>query len=277
MPAFFKCFSIFLLLNMALYAQKKDSIYFSPLPLKNTAKNIQDFLPLTSYLEEKINTRIKYIHKNNYKDIIEDFEEGKIDIAYLGPLPYIALKKKYPFIKPIATIKQNNGTTKYRCVLTKFKSDTIDISKPIKVALTQPLSTCGYYMTQELLKQNLQVELKEQQFSYKMSHSNAILSVLEGNYILAGVKDTIAKKYKSVGMEIIAQSEPLAGFLLVGNLKTLSLEQIKQLKKEILNIEPSTYKKWSGVFSNGFIKTNTNEYDLINVEFNNIPLKGNIK
>lgn len=267
---------IIVIIPLVLFAQDKTTLNFSPLPIKNTSKNIQDFLPLTSYLENELNLTIKYSHHQNYQDIINDLKTGKIDIAYLGPLPFIALKKEYPQIKLLATINQNNGSTQYRCVLTKFKHDQIDTTIPIKVALTQPLSTCGYYMTQKLLKENLGLELKEQKYDYTMSHSNAILSTLEGNYIAAGAKDSIAEKHKTLGMEIIAKSDPLPGFVLVANLQTISPEQFKSLQNTILNIDKDQYKKWKGLFSKGFSTPKEKEYENFDIDFNDIPLEGNM-
>jgi len=267
---------IIVIIPLVLFAQDKTTLNFSPLPIKNTSKNIQDFLPLTSYLENELNLTIKYSQHQNYQDIINDLKAGKIDIAYLGPLPFIALKKEYPQIKLLATINQNNGSTQYRCVLTKFKHDQIDTTIPIKVALTQPLSTCGYYMTQKLLKENLGLELKEQKYDYTMSHSNAILSTLEGNYIVAGAKDSIAEKHKTLGMEIIAKSDPLPGFVLVANLQTISPEQFKSLQNTILNIDKNQYKKWKGLFSKGFSTPKDKEYENFDIDFNDIPLEGNM-
>ena len=275
MLIFLKYISIVTLIATFGYAEIKQTITFAPLPIKNSTKNIQDFLPLNSYLEKKLSIKTKYIHKNNYQDIINSFKNGEIDIAYLGPLPFKALQQQYPHLKAMVSIKQNNKTTKYKCVLTKFKKDTIDTTKPIKIALTQPLSTCGFYMTNILLKEYLNIKLKEQKFQYLMSHTNAILSVTAGENTIAGVKDTIASKHKTIGMEVIAQSKPLAGFVLVANTKTLSTKDIKLIEETILNIDSKIYKSWQGIFSNGFLKVNIDQYKAFNIDFNDIPLEGN--
>ncbi len=268
---------LFTFLTTVLYAQEKKIINFYPFPVNNTKQDIQEFIPLNSHIEDKLNIQINYLQLNNYQDIINFFKEGKIDIAYLDPLFFIALKKEYPYIQPIVSTKQNNNLAQYRCVLTKFKKDLIDKTKPIKVALTQPLSACGYYMSNQLLHDSLSLELRKQIFEYKISSSNAILSVLEGEYLLAGVQESIAKQYKTVGMEIIARSAPLPGFAFVVNLKTLSGQQIQNIQNSILNIKESTYKEWQNIFSNGFIKSEPQEYNMINVNFDNIPLQGNVQ
>lgn len=264
----------FILLDTA-YAQK--SINFTPLPMKKATKTIQDFVPMGSYLKQNLGVELNYVYKTNYGDILDSFSEGKIDMAYLGPLPLVSLKQKYPHIKPIITFKQKNGSKKYRCVLSKFKKDKIDSVRSLKVALTQPLSTCGYFMTSRLLKEKFNMNLEDQKYNYTMSHANAMLGALSGEYTIAGAKDTIAKKYESVGMEIIAISEELPGFSLVVNTKTLSDKEIEDIQNTLLGIPKDVYKSWKGIFSKGFIKSDIGDYDVIDVDFTTIPLKGNIK
>jgi phosphonate transport system substrate-binding protein len=275
---FIKIYIIFgIFLSNYTVASEKTTINFAPLPMKKASKNIQDFVPMNSYIEQKTSMKIKYIYKNNYQDILNSFKNGQIDIAYLGPLPLVSLKKQYPHIKPLITFNQKNGSNKYRCVLAKFKQDNFNPNENFKVALTQPLSTCGYFMVEKLLKNNYNIELKNKKYEYTMSHYNAMLSVLGGEYLLAGAKDSIAKKFDSVGMEIIAKSEPLPGFSLIANTKTLSSKQIALIKNTLLSIPKETYKTWKGVFSNGFVKASLKDYDIIHVDYKTIPTKGNIK
>lgn len=270
------CFVSIILLFSFADANDKQNINFAPLPMKKASKNIQDFVPMNSYLKEKLNLNTTYVYKDNYEDILNSFIKGEIDIAYLGPLPLVSLKQKYPHIKPIITFKQKNGSDKYRCVLAKFKTDSFLGKKNIKVALTQPLSTCGYFMTKKLLKDKFNIKLDEQKYHYTMSHSNAVLGTLSGEYLIAGAKDSIAKKYDSVGIEIIAKSDYLPGFSLIANTKTLSIKQIELIQKTLLEISPKLYKSWKGISAKGFIKANIHDYDVINIKSTTIPLQGNM-
>ncbi|WP_373001622.1 PhnD/SsuA/transferrin family substrate-binding protein [Sulfurimonas sp.] len=268
--------TVFILLSTTLFSNEKRVIKFAPLPTKKASKNIEDFLPMNSYLKEKLSIDIKYVYKQDYQDILNGFKDGTIDMAYLGPLPFISLQKEYMFVKPIITFKQKSGSSKYRCVLAKFKNDKFDKEKQIKVALTQPLSTCGYLMTNLLLKENFNIELKEQKYDYTMSHTNALISVVKGEFLIAGAKDSIAKKYESLGMEIIAQSRLLPGFSLVVNTQTLSKEQIKEIEDALLGLPQETYKSWKGITKNGIEKANIDDYNELNVNFH-IPKKGNMQ
>jgi phosphonate transport system substrate-binding protein len=257
-------------------ANEKTTINFAPLPMKKASKNIQEFVPINIYLKEKLQIETSYIYKKNYKDILNSFINGEIDIAYLGPLPLVSLMQQYPHIKPIITFKQKNGSLKYRCVLAKFKKDKFDPKSNFNVSLTQPLSTCGYYMSKKLLHQKFNINLDQKKYNYNMSHRDALLAVLEGNYLIAGASDSIAKSYNSVGMQIIAQSEELPGFSLVANTKTLSKGQIDKIQKTLLSIPKDIYSSWKGVTSRGFVEANIDDYKTIDVDFTTIPLKGNM-
>lgn len=254
----------------------RESINFAPLPLKKGVQNIEDFLPLSHYLKEKLGIETNFIHIVDYADIIKGFQNGSIDIAYLGPLPLIYLNQNYQYATPIVTFKQKNGDSHYRCVLVKFKEDKIKRQKPLRVALTQPLSTCGFYMTNLLLKEQFAIDLSKQYYHYTMSHDNALLRTLEGQFVIAGAKDSIAKKYATLGMEIIAQSRPIPGFSLVVNRKTLSKKQIDTLQKTLLSIPKERYREWGGITSKGMIESSVEEYESLEVDFDTIPKEGNV-
>lgn len=267
---------LFSLLLLDLNAEGKRELVFAPLPIKGAKKTIEEFLPLTTEIEKKLDGRFRYRFLSNYDDIIKGFIDNSIDIAYLGPLPYLNLKQRYPHIKPIVSFKQQDGTATYKCGILKFVGDQLDTSKPLKVALTQPLSTCGYYMTQILLKQKFDIELVDQQFDYEKTHTKALLSVLKQKYHLAGAKDSVYNKFKSLGMELILSSESLYGFTLVVNTKTLDTTNIEELKQAILEIPKVAYSQWDGVISNGYIEADEKEYLKLDVDFNKIPDRGNI-
>ncbi|MCK9491905.1 MAG: PhnD/SsuA/transferrin family substrate-binding protein [Sulfurimonas sp.] len=231
---------------------------------------------MSSYLESKISIKINYIYKKDYKDILDGFKDGTIDMAYLGPLPYLSLKKKYEFVEPILTFKQDDGLTKYRCVLVKFQEDEFKKDSQIKVALTQPLSTCGYFMSSILLRENFNIDLSEQTYKYTMSHVNALNSVLKGECLIAGVRERTAKEFESLGLEIIAKSKLMPGFSLIVNTKTLTKEQIKSIKEALLELQDRDIKKLKGILVNGVVEASERDYDGLSIDIE-IPQKVDTK
>lgn len=270
-------FILLFLLCMNLYsAPIKKIITFAPLPISQKSNVVEEFLPLFNYIQKDSGIKTKFIYEKDYSTIIEKFTQNKIDIILLGPLPYIKLNQIYKFNEPIVSFKQKNGEAYYRCVLAKFGKDTINFKEQLKVALTQPLSTCGYYMTNILLKKRYNINLKKQKYDYTMSHYNALVGVLDGDFHIAGVKDDIANDFRTLGIRTIAQSKLLPGLSLVVNTKTLSKEQISMIQNLIVSIPESTYKKYSGISSHGFIKVDKTLYDNLYIDFDAIPTIGNM-
>lgn len=271
-----KFFFIFIFVCMS-YASESLTLRIAPLPTNNKTQTIEAIVPLFSYIEKISKIKTQYIYEKEYDEIIKKFKNNEIDIAILGPLPYLKLRETTQKSEPIIEFKNDQDKGFYRCVLAKFGNDTIDFNKQIKVALTQPLSTCGYYMTQQLLKNQYNIALQNQRYDYKMSHSAALTSVLEGDFHLAGVKESIAEDFSSLGVEIVAKSDLVPEFALVVNTQTLSTKQIKIIRDLILSIPPSTYKQWKGFLCNGFLKADKKVYDKLQVDFKMIPKKGNIQ
>ncbi len=271
----FKLCTIVLVLSLSLMAAEGRTLFFTPLPMKKTKKNIEEFIPLMESLEKELSVVIKFNYKSDYADILKGFEDESIDMAFLGPLPYAILKAKYPYVKPIVSFKQKDGSVHYRCVLSKFIEDELDLSQPLKIALTQPLSTCGYFMSEKLLKKEFSLELKEQYFDYTMSHTNAVTAVLEGRFDLAGSTETIAKKFETLGMIIVAKSDWLPGFSIVVNTKTLSAKEIEALRDSFLSISQQEFKQWGGKTQYGLSEADEKSYEQLHIDYH-IPGKGNM-
>ena len=258
------------------WATQETVLRFAPLPTKSITKNVEEFLPMKQYLELKLGDRLVFVYKKDYRDILTGFKDKEIDIAYLGPLPFVMLLKEYADIEPLVTFKQKDGSTGYRCVLAKFQSDTLDTTHPIKVALTQPLSTCGYLMTHRLLQQKYGLDLAKQQYRYTMSHTNALSSVAQGRFVLAGAKESIAMRFESLGLEIVAHTELLPGFLLVANKKTLTASHIQSIKNTLLHVPKSVYLNWNRSLGNqGMLPASYADYDKLDTNIT-IPTHSNM-
>lgn len=270
---------IITLLNVASLNAKP--IIFAPLPQANTQRVFEDFNPMILYLEKTLNEHIELRYEKRYDDIIEQFKANKIDIAYFGPLPFVALYKQFPSAQPIITFHENDGQNGYRCALVKFAKDTVnfqDNPRP-KIALTQPLSTCGYTKTKMLLKEYYNQDLSKMLYRYMGKHDEVALSVIRGEFLLGGMKESIAHEYQSLGLQIITTSPLLPGFSLVVNTQTLSSEQIESIKKALLSAPKEVYETWGKELSHGMSEPDLELFQSLSVEILEfeIPPVGNVK
>lgn len=265
--------TLFLLQNV-----QARPIVFAPLPLSNTQKSFEDFNAMVSHLEKALGETIAFRYEKKYDDVIALFQANEIDIAYLGPFPFITLKEQFPFAKALITFHEKDGKNGNRCVLVKFAKDSLALHvKSLKVALTQPLSTCGYIKTKLLLEKKFHLNLDETQYRYLGQHDEVALSIIRGEFNLGGMKESIARNYISLGLEILETSEHLPGFTLVVNTNTLTPEQIDTIKKRLLTTPKEVYKTWGKDISHGMSEADEKLFEKIVFSPKNftIPQSGN--
>lgn len=225
-------------LSSFCFAAKKP-IRFSPLPLMSEEVVSEHFRPFVSYLSDVTETEIEQVYFKNYQVLIEGLADNQIDLAFLGPLPYVMLKRRMPDVVPLARFLDADGKATYTCALASF-TDEIDLqevsfAKPI--AIPQPYSTCAYLMTENFLRKRRE-SLKKHPFYYAGNHEESALDVVRGKASLAGLKTEIGQVYSKLGLHLFEQQTPLPRLLLVANPRTLSAEQISLIKSKILELDP---------------------------------------
>lgn len=252
MKSFFAIFILFL--NML---NAEDKIRFAPLPMENAAKTLEIFSPLLNYLKKNLNKKIEVIYKGTNQEIVEGLIDNTIDIAYLGPLPYIDLKKKSKNAKAIIQFLEKSNKETYTCTMFTRNEDSADLSsiKNKKFAMPQKYSTCGYVFAQEILKEN-GLSLDHNRFEYAGSHYNCIVEVLSGDYDIGTAKTTIFEKFKYLGLKPIAISKPNPGLVLVANYATLNQKTIIAIQKLLLEATDKERSKWGNKIKNKSIVPN---------------------
>lgn len=251
---FFICIFLFM---FPLFAQK---IVFTPLPIWSVEQNLRVYSPLTRYLEKKLNLQVQFSHAKDYAQILNNFQNNMIDLAVMGPLPFALLTQQSSNAKAVAALNDGSKKSTYRCALIKFELDTIKKDN-VKVALTQPLSTCGYQNTKTLLRQVYNIDMDKVKFEYLNSHTKAAQGVLSGNYTLAGVKDNIAKQYKSVGIQTVGLSQEVPGFVVVANTLTLDEKLIARIKQQLLNVPQEILKNMDTFLKYGMSEVDEEIYE----------------
>ena len=114
---------IFLLSLFPLYLfSETRALTFAPLVTKDIEEINTQFLPMIKYLEKKLDVKIQIDYNSDYDALLEKFINGKIDITYLGPLPYLTLEERYPNTIPLVNFKNEKGEVSYTCSFVSFIS-----------------------------------------------------------------------------------------------------------------------------------------------------------
>lgn len=268
--------------HAANHPENRPTIRFAPLPMVSKTEVYRQFLPFAHYLESVAAQTVELIYHDSYQSLLDDLTNDRIDLAYLGPLPYVLLQQQpHPFL-PLVRFLDEQGNPDYTCCLIRFDQSIADLNTPGAgpIALTQPYSTCGYLMTYTLL-QRYQLELDTLPFYYAQKHSSCCTDVVRGTAALAGVKTAIAHQYQNLGVQIIAESDPLPGFLLIANPRTLRTEVIERLQNALLQLDPRHNRadakithNWGSAIRYGAIAVENEDYQPIQRLLDNVQIPG---
>jgi len=279
--------NIFILLTISLFllsishrvaAQQaeNDTLYFAPLPTSNTKLNIVKSQPIAQYLSKTLNRPVKAKLYQSYDAMLKDFTEGKIHFIELGPLPFLKLQSTTDNYVPLVSINKQKGKSRYECVLAAAIDGLQDfeelsqLSNP-KVALTQPMSTCGWLVSNRLLKEQ-NFDLASEHFEYLGSHSQVALALMRKEFDVGGLARFIAERYQDFGLRILSASEPMPHFTLVAQADTLSEEERTRLTQALLDYQPEANNDYK---NKGFSPVSMSLFDKFKQRYTdqNIPLK----
>ena len=247
------CYFLMVFVGLFLHANEPQKIVFAPLPTQSEESVFKTFAPMVHYLEKTLHVSIVFHFSDSYEALLADIQKGSVDIAYLGPLPYIELKANASFVAPLVFFNEANGKPFYRCVLVAWGASYEPLSKLTNYhsfALTNPLSTCGYLSVSGLLR-DAGHSLDEQPFSYLGKHDEVALSVVRGRFDYGGVKSDVAQSYAHLGLDIVAQTEPMPSFALIANTQKLSASLQRSITDALLMAPKSEYHTWGKGINKG--------------------------
>jgi phosphonate transport system substrate-binding protein len=217
--------------------------------------------PLLAYLEKSLGVTLEIDYSASNAEIVTKLQAGKLDLAYLGPLPYVTLKKTFPAAEPVVIFHEKDGHPTYTCALAVSVESTLNLKalKGRTVALTQPLSTCGYFATQGLLGQ-LGSSLEANHYRYLGQHDEVALAVVRGEFDVGGLKTSIARKYVHLGLVVQAESAPLPGLALVANGNRVSAERLAQIRQALLDAPDEIRQQWGENLRYGVTPASDSDY-----------------
>jgi len=248
---------------------EKPTFVFAPLPMEKVEEVMRQYRPMLDYIGEELGWKIRMSYSTDYGEMLRKITSGKVDFAYLGPLPYVMLKEQYPHIKPLVRFLNSRGEEFYTCsLMVRDDEDILGLEqlKGHKIALTQPLSTCGYLMSASMLNTS-GIDIKTMPYYYAGSHANSVLSVVLGEADIGGMKTAIGRRYRHLGVHLIARSKPLPGFVLVANTKTVGPDVQQKLQSLLLGLDPFLEpddafitRLWGKNLRNGCVPANDQDF-----------------
>ena len=277
MMVFFRYLLLILIWPGVLHAA--EPLRFASLVLEDREAVIREFSPLLKWMEKGLDRPIRFVIHENYDDILDAFAKRQVDLAYLGPLPYVRLRDRYPAAEPLVRFNEADGSAGYRCVLAAFRGDAIRLAglKSRSIGLTQTLSTCGPLSVDALLRKQAGFGLEQTRQQVLGSHQNVAQAIVGGEVAAGGLKESIARKYAGLGLEVLASTDPLPGFALIVNRATLNAAQVASMSRQLLAAPPPVYRRWGESLRYGMQTATDGDYDGVRALANKSPMAGGVR
>ena len=267
-----------LLLASGSHAQPAVPLAFAPLPMETPETVASQWKPALTYLGESLGSELRIEYSDSYATILEKFKAGKLDLAFLGPLPYVTLKERFPAAVPVVHFNEKNGQPNYTCAIVALAERKLSLKAlhGKTIALTQPLSTCGYLSTDGLLRR-ASTHLEKNRYRYLDKHDTVALAVARGDYDAGGLKTAIGQKYAHLGLQIVAESPLLPAFSLIANGARLTPERIAAIRTALISADSKQRGAWGDNIRHGAVAAADKDYDAVRKlrARTDIPEKGN--
>jgi phosphonate transport system substrate-binding protein len=222
-----------------------DELTIGLIPEQNVFKQMKRYMPVGEYIQKRTGIKIKFTVLSRYGNIIDSFQNKKMDGAFWGSFTGALAIKKLG-VQPIARPVNMDGSSSYKGYIFVHKYSTIDSVERMRhsvIAFVDRATTAGYLFPLSYLRQNgvknIDTFFKEAYFAG--SHDAVIYSVLDKNAEVGCAKNTIfdmlARKDPRVrdDLVILAESQevPSNSFALRKDIPLAMRNQIKRLLIEM--------------------------------------------
>ena len=186
------------------------------LPDEDAATVIQDNDGLVNHLETSLDKEIELVVTTDYSSMIEAASNGRLDLAYFGPLSYVLAKTKSE-LEPFAA-RLKDGSTTYTSIIIGNVDAGIDEVTDIEgqtVALGDPASTSSRLFPELTLANEGLTSGDNYEAVFLGAHDAVALAVQSGNAQAGGLSRPIFEALVEKGsidpakVAIIAESEPI--------------------------------------------------------------------
>ena len=214
-------------------------LHFAPYPGENGKPAIGVYSPMLQDIAQTLGRRVEFVFTGTFPELFRRFAEGEIDLAYLGPLSYIALRDRYPFAEPLVMFRDATGQPQGSCAIVAFGALPLPLDgiHSNRFALPGTFATCGYVAVENLLQRHGS-GIEHNRFRYFSNEEEVILAVVRGEFDGGCVKTATARQFFHLGIRIADETEPLPGMGLVANGKTLTQEDRAAIRRILTSLDP---------------------------------------
>lgn len=162
------------------------------LPDESPSTVIKNNQGLQAYLEKTLGKKIELIVTTDYSSMIEAMRNGRLELAYFGPLSYVLCKSKCD-LEPFAALMKNGSTTYRSVVIANVASGITSIEgiKGKRMAYGDPASTSSHLIPKSLLAEKGLLVKEHYEEHFAGNHDAVAKNVEQGNAQAGGLSKPI--------------------------------------------------------------------------------------
>jgi len=209
-------------------------------PFLSASEIQRRFAPLAEYLGQQLGRPVQVRVGGNYEEHINFVGQDAVDIAYIGPAPYVACVERFG-PKPILARIQTKGKPYLDGVIFVRRDSGITQLADLKgkrFAFGDPQSAMGSVLPRYVLREN-GIALRDlAHFSHVLAHDNVILGVLAGDFDAGAVRTDIYDEMASPALRVLAKLPPVSEHLFVTR-STMPRQDVQRLRQALLQLGTS--------------------------------------
>ena len=234
-----RCYGLFVLLGFFLPATicAQDPLILAVHPYLPYDELLERYTPLADYLADRLGQGVVVRIGRDYQDHIDHVGRDKVDIAFMGPAPYVRLVDSYGR-KPLLARLEVDGKPVFHGKIITGKDTPIDSLKALKgkrFAFGAPESTMSHLVPRFMLWEAGVSSDDLADYRFLGSHTNVALGVLAGDFDAGAVKEEVFHEYEQQGLQAIATTPPLSEHVFVAS-STLPPETVEAVREALFRL-----------------------------------------
>ena len=251
-------------------AQAQKPLILGIIPSLTATGLYDQFTPLADYLSRKIGQPVTVAISKDYRTHIDQIGQDKIDIAFVGPVPYLEVIDLYGK-KPLLARLENKGAPTFQGIIIVARDSPIRTLADLKgnrFAFGEKDCTMGSTVPLYMLWEAGVTLDTLARYDFLNNHDNVSLAVLMGDFDAGAVKEEVFYEYEKRGLRAIAKTPPISERLFVTS-SSLSDEKVRVLRDALLDLKKS--KEGRAILSaigaslTGMVDVHDEDYDNLRV------------
>jgi len=230
---------LFLLAPISIAKPVQTFYVFGVHPYLTAKELLERFTPLVNYLAAELDKPVILRVAKTYASHIELVGKNKVDIAYMGPAPYVKLVKNYGH-KPLLAKIQVWGQSTFRGAIIVAQNSPVKTLADLRgkgFAFGSPNSTMSHFVPRFVLWKAGVTAQQLSHYKFIKSHENVVLGVLLGEFEAGAIKKDIFNRYAQTGIRILTWTPPITVHVFVATQRFPSqkLDKLRTLFLDINN------------------------------------------